>query len=635
MGVDSDLDESTSTSGVVAHRPSIQGKVRPVNSVYASRSSYGSIGTASTSELSEMASRGATPTEESQPNTPGFMTAGGGDGPLEVPSPSISTSTAGGGADVTPKLKRVKSSFGSKSLGYWASCCLNLNNCMGPAMVLLPLVSQQAGWFTPTLALLVVFVFSTFAGTMLCEAMQRIPGNSRFSAVPRIEFTTAVRHYYGTKAYYVFQILYTISLQALNIASMIISSQVVDNFIFKVTGNNYALDYKTWSIVTGCSGFSKDAVGQCLEDSNIFPVSTVISLGFIVSMLICLPFGYLNLDDNMWFQWFSLIGLLLFTLEFVVQFFLNMIPSSKYYVGPHYDPGLDMNRTGLGPELLPFFKVGGQGYVFGLATFAYSYIVTIPSWVNEKKPEVSVNKAVWVPATLGLVMKLAIGLMGGMSFYLLGKNNQPLNGADNILIELLHPRMPAVTQYSAYLWNLTTLIPGIPVLGIYVRYNLLSGKVFGPVQSAFWGVVAPWIVTLFLYEQSALSEVCNWIALIAAGFTNFVVPAMLYYRSLTWYPSSEERAEQRTGTSGASPGHRDDEVADLREEERLITSDTVNEIVESGDLYAQQQRVHAVPKWLRIAPKKLAAGISIFFTLLSVITIGCYIYAAVALGSTD
>ena len=51
---------------------------------------------------------------------------------------------------------------------------------------------------------------------------------------------------------------------------------------------------------------------------------------------------------------------------------------------------------------------------------------------------------------------------------------------------------------------MTTLIPGIPVLGIYIRYNLLSGKVCGPVQSAFWGVVAPWIVTLFLYEQQAL-----------------------------------------------------------------------------------------------------------------------------------
>ena len=60
----------------------------------------------------------------------------------------------------------------------------------------------------------------------LCEAMQRIPGNHGFNAVPRIEFTTTVRHYYGRYAYYVFQVLYTVSLQALNVASMIISAQV-------------------------------------------------------------------------------------------------------------------------------------------------------------------------------------------------------------------------------------------------------------------------------------------------------------------------------------------------------------------------------------------------------------------------
>lgn len=41
----------------------------------------------------------------------------------------------------------------------------------------------------------------------------------------------------------------------------------------------------------------------------IAELTFVISIGFIVCMTICIPFGYLNLDDNMWFQWFSLAGL--------------------------------------------------------------------------------------------------------------------------------------------------------------------------------------------------------------------------------------------------------------------------------------------------------------------------------------
>jgi hypothetical protein len=44
--------------------------------------------------------------------------------------------------------------------------------------------------------------------------------------------------------------------------------------------------------------------------------------------------------------------------------------------------------------------------VLGLAIFAFAYVVTIPSWVNEKRHSVNVNKAVWAPATLGLVMKV-------------------------------------------------------------------------------------------------------------------------------------------------------------------------------------------------------------------------------------
>ncbi len=40
------------------------------------------------------------------------------------------------------------------------------------------------------------------------------------------EFATVVRHYWGGRAYWVFQILYNLSMQASNIASMIISAQV-------------------------------------------------------------------------------------------------------------------------------------------------------------------------------------------------------------------------------------------------------------------------------------------------------------------------------------------------------------------------------------------------------------------------
>ena len=47
--------------------------------------------------------------------------------------------------------------------------------------VLMPLMLQQAGWFTPVLATVIIFILSSFSATMLCEAMQRIPGNFEFN----------------------------------------------------------------------------------------------------------------------------------------------------------------------------------------------------------------------------------------------------------------------------------------------------------------------------------------------------------------------------------------------------------------------------------------------------------------------
>lgn len=46
-------------------------------------------------------------------------------------------------------------------------------------------------------------------------------------------------------------------------------------------------------------------------------------------MGICIPFGYLNLDDNMWFQWVSVVGLIVFTAEFFGQFIYNMANNDK------------------------------------------------------------------------------------------------------------------------------------------------------------------------------------------------------------------------------------------------------------------------------------------------------------------
>merc|ERR1719266_3089890 len=99
---------------------------------------------------------------------------------------------------------------------------------------------------------------------MLCEVIQKIPGNQGFTR--RIEFCDAVRHYLGENWYKASQIGLAVSLQASNIAAMIVSAQVLDNFFAKIMGYSTALDWYTMDFTY------TNAVGT-------FGTETVISIG--------------------------------------------------------------------------------------------------------------------------------------------------------------------------------------------------------------------------------------------------------------------------------------------------------------------------------------------------------------------
>lgn len=104
-----------------------------------------------------------------------------------------------------------------------------------------------------------------------------------------------------------------------------------------------------------------------------------------------IPMGYFNLEDNMIIQnggnrrlsstpvicelttgSVAFFVIILVVLEWMVQFFAN----------------------GLVLERVPF--VGdNQSQVLGTIIFNYAFVVTVPSWVNEKRESVSINKSIW------------------------------------------------------------------------------------------------------------------------------------------------------------------------------------------------------------------------------------------------
>ncbi|CAI5998557.1 unnamed protein product [Closterium sp. NIES-64] len=483
--------------------------------------------------------------------------------------------------------------FGDKTITFWGSCVLNFNNITGPAVVVLPLLYAQAGWFLPTAGLTLMWLFSSFAATMMCEAQQRIPGNKGFAR--RFEYCTLVRHYFGDRWYALAQIGFNAGLLASNIASMIVTSQVLDSVVYRLAGTSYGMDYGQWppafieSLATGGAGgnvcaWGTTSSGDCnrsvislgfvlamavcipfarlnLDDNMGFQFVLAMAVcipfarlnlddnmgfQFVLAMAVCIPFARLNLDDNMGFQWLSMLAQLLFSFEFAAQFLSNLLPGSPNYC------------AGNGPGRTPFLGLD-ISQVLGVCVFAYSYVSTIPSWANEKKPGVNVNRAIWLPASVGCALNILLGLLGAWAYKLVDDAGHPFKGTDNMLNMLDgqadaatacgHPHVAPATEFSVYMWGFFGYIPGIPILAIMVRYNLQASGLFSDSAAFFWAVVAPWLLTAFFYQAQAsglfsdsaaffwavvapwlltaffyqaqvLVQLCNWVAIICQGFIN-------------------------------------------------------------------------------------------------------------------
>jgi hypothetical protein len=170
-----------------------------------------------------------------------------------------------------------------------------------------------------------------------------------------------------------------------------------------------------------------------------------------------------------------------------------------------------------------------------------------------------------------------------------------------------------VRNFQAYFWNISTLIPGIPVLAIMVRYNLLNSGVVGPKMAFFFGVVAPWLVTMFCYQASMLVSICNWSALLTIGVVNLVVPIALYREALfrygddpeavakSWFPTVRSavgiEAALLPAAAGSGSGPGSGPLA-INQQETAGQGGGNRDRGEAEGGGGSAERVQAVPDWL-------------------------------------
>lgn len=310
------------------------------------------------------------------------------------------------------------------------------------------------------------------------------------------------------------------------------SARVMDNAISAIFGQTCALNLTPFENFGSTRWFSCVDIND-LSNGNAWGCHLVLTAGFALSAVIAIPFGRWNLDDNIIVQ----IGAFILTFAcWMVWIFASMSSTTG-----QFPPAVNTDP-----------HTGAQSAVLGTILFNFGFVTTVPSWVNEKRPHVSVNRSLWSSTALCNVVFLAVGLAGAIAFpdILQGpvtntcaRNVQDPNfNCPNDIMQALteaqtaptswrtSPTANFVLQVSVYLFPVVAVLSSIPVFSIVIKYNVIENG-FSRQFGFFWGVVFPWIAAFpLLYMPDAINQFINFTSLVVVSFTDFIIPWALYVK---------------------------------------------------------------------------------------------------------
>jgi len=288
--------------------------------------------------------------------------------------------------------------------------------------------------------------------------------------------------------------------------SMIVQSvQVMDFTIGELFGRSCAIPEFYPNFNFGCP----DPVSG---SSTIFGDGVyVLPLGLIVTMLVVLPMGMVNLDDNIFVQKGAFVAIL--AIVFI-------------WVGIFISQGLEPSRV---PAIGSNFTT-----VLGVVVFNFAMITSIPSWVNEKKENVSIEKSFAVAMPLCICIFILLGFFGGMAF-------PPFTNGQTVLV-LMYGLGNKLAKITFFLFPACVNLTSIPVFSIMQRYNLVESGICGPRLATLIAVGVPWLVCIPLYTGKGYELLVTWSGIVVTSVVNFVVPPILYIVALR---KTREEAEKK------------------------------------------------------------------------------------------
>ncbi|RKO95678.1 hypothetical protein CAUPRSCDRAFT_4115, partial [Caulochytrium protostelioides] len=271
-----------------------------------------------------------------------------------------------------------------KNVGMLSSLCLLINAQIGPGIPFTPLLFQEAGWLVPIIAFAVFAVVSSFSVLFLVEAMQALPGNRHFQGT--VEYATLINFYFGKWWHVVGQVFLYGALQANAIQSIVLCAQSFDYILLDLFGSNCGIAFDQGPLCVYKHALPPNAAVSPFGDARM-----CVTGGFLLLIGVASFLGRYNLDETMIVQKITLF------LTLMIAF---------YCIG---------GSASLPLQPLPVCRTQGLAHITGTIMLNLAYSTVVPSWVNIKTAQVSVQRTVWTATGGAALLYVVMSLLPAMA----------------------------------------------------------------------------------------------------------------------------------------------------------------------------------------------------------------------------
>eukprot|EP01084_Bolivina_argentea_P120787 214136_1 len=416
----------------------------------------------------------------------------------------------------------------AKTITTFGSIFLFVNNTVGPGMMLLPAMFQEGGWLPNSIAITLLCGMSYIIAIMLTNSIRKIPNNKNDDL--RVEYLDLINYYMGFTStskiiMRICQFMYILFMLSLLIGSMIQTCQTFDFVIARIFGHSFGVTYFPFNNITFVEGNSLDSISPFNNNDYI------LSIGTILIYLLIIKFCLQDLSEAIWIQYIGAYGsFILIILWCIMSLCSEQRNANNVPIGTSY----------------------GLYDVLSVNFYNVAFVCTFPSWLNEKKQNVSTKNVLKWVCILTLLCFVFTGYFGGIAFNpyymtsadMLAKLNnfQPNSNLKN---QTLIKFFTYFGPISGYIYPLIQTASGIPVFCAIIRYNLLNTHILKTKWSAnIIAIFIPFFFSIILYHGNGFNNLLNWTGLCFSSFINYILPIFFYYKSILrpkdiWYQIAE------------------------------------------------------------------------------------------------